>query len=370
MPEKIADDARAKLLAEAQVLRDAKLWAEANDVLAAANQRFPNDADLLYEQSMMSEKLNRLDEMEQLLRRVIELKPDHHHAYNALGYSLAERNVRLPEAQVADPEGARAAARASRSSPTAWAGSSTAWATATRRCACCAAPTTARPDTEIAAHLGEVLWVTGQRDEARRIWREGAQSRRHQRRAARNAGAAAGRPVTRALRRLALPLAPGAARRVQLAAARARPTATPVRPPVGAGRGRARRDAPRGVGRVRAERQPAHGRLDLTTPLGNVLAQARWAPGTVVLKTPQGDDRFADLDALTREVLGESLPVAALFDWLRGRPWPGAPSSPTRRPTGFEQLGWVVDLARFDEGWVAARACTPPVVTVRARLDR
>ena len=48
---------------------------------------------------MMAEKLNRLDEMERLLRKVIELKPDHHHAYNALGYSLAERNLRLPEAR-------------------------------------------------------------------------------------------------------------------------------------------------------------------------------------------------------------------------------------------------------------------------------
>ena len=66
------------------------------------------------------------------------------------------------------------------------------------------------------------------------------------------------------------------------------------------------------------------GRLDLSTPLGSVLAQARWAPGSVVLATPQGERSFTDLDALTQEVLGESVPVAALFDWLRGRPWPGA----------------------------------------------
>ena len=65
----------------------------------SSNQQFPGDVDLLYEQSMMAEKLNRLDEMERLLRKVIELKPDHHHAYNALGYSLAERNQRLPEAK-------------------------------------------------------------------------------------------------------------------------------------------------------------------------------------------------------------------------------------------------------------------------------
>ena len=117
---------------------------------------------------------------------------------------------------------------------------------------------------------------------------------------------------------------------------------------------------------------PQIGRLNLSTPLGNVLAQARWAPGSVVLATPQGETSFADLDALTREVLGESLPVAALFDWLRGRPWPGAASTSTIAPAepGFEQLGWVVSLARFDEAWVAARRERPPVVTVRAKIDR
>ncbi len=115
---------------------------------------------------------------------------------------------------------------------------------------------------------------------------------------------------------------------------------------------------------------PRSGRLDLTNPLGNVMAQASWAPGSVVLKTPQSTADYPDLDALTRQVLGESLPVAALFDWLRGRPWPGAPSQPATDAAGFEQLGWAVDLARFDEGWVTARRARSPVVTVRARLDR
>ena len=114
------------------------------------------------------------------------------------------------------------------------------------------------------------------------------------------------------------------------------------------------------------------GRLNLSTPLGSVLAQARWAPGSVVLVTPQGERQFVDLDALTSEVLGESLPVAALFDWLRGRPWAGATSTTTRLPAepGFEQLGWVVSLARFDEAWVVATRARPPVVTVRAKVDR
>ena len=171
LPESGPADLRAKFLAEAQLLRDVKRWSDANAVLAEANRRFPDDADLLYEQSMMSEKLDRLDEMEQLLRRVIVLKPGFHHAYNALGYSLADRNVRLAEAKtliekaldlvpgepfITDSLGwveFRLGNRdeALRLLRTAWA---------------------ARPDTEIGAHLGEVLWVLGQHDEARRIWSE------------------------------------------------------------------------------------------------------------------------------------------------------------------------------------------------------
>jgi outer membrane lipoprotein LolB len=114
------------------------------------------------------------------------------------------------------------------------------------------------------------------------------------------------------------------------------------------------------------------GRLDLSTPLGTTLAQAQWMPGRVALITSQGEKRFATLDELTRDMLGESVPVAALFDWLRGRPWPGAMSTPMVPPAerGFAQLGWAVSLARFAEGWIAARRDQAPAVTVRAKLDR
>ena len=115
---------------------------------------------------------------------------------------------------------------------------------------------------------------------------------------------------------------------------------------------------------------PRAGRLDLSTPLGSILAQARWSPGEVVLATPRGESTFADLDALTRQALGESVPVPALFDWLQGRPWPGAPSTPAPAGPGFAQLGWAVDLERFDDALVTARRDSPPPVTVRVKLDR
>ena len=111
---------------------------------------------------------------------------------------------------------------------------------------------------------------------------------------------------------------------------------------------------------------PEQGALQLATPLGTVLAQARWRPGEVWLKSTEGERRFATLAALADEVLGEPLPLDALFDWLRGRPWSGAPS--TRSAGGFVQLGWTVDLQRWSDGLVTARREAAPTVTVRARL--
>jgi outer membrane lipoprotein LolB len=113
---------------------------------------------------------------------------------------------------------------------------------------------------------------------------------------------------------------------------------------------------------------PDNGQLNLSSPLGTVLAQARWSGQRAWLTTPQGETAYPDLDALTQEMLGERLPVAALFDWLRGRPWPGAASQ--AEATGFRQLGWSVDLARFAEGWISAERAQAPPVTVRARVDR
>lgn len=171
-PESGEDDARAKILAEVQLLREAREWAQADAVLTLANQRFADDPDLLYEQSMMEEKLNRVDEMERLLRRVIALRPDHHHAHNALGFSLADRGLRLPEAKALIEHALQLAP----GEP--FITDSLGWVEYRmgNRVEAIKQLTRAyqsRPDPEIAAHLGEVLWVDGQRDEARRVLREG-----------------------------------------------------------------------------------------------------------------------------------------------------------------------------------------------------
>jgi tetratricopeptide (TPR) repeat protein len=171
-PERRPEDARLKLVAEAQLLRDFKDWQQAYEVYGEAVTRFPNDNDLIYDQAMMAEKANRLDAMENLLRQLIATKPDHHHAYNALGYSLADRNVRLPEAK-------QLIEKAVELEPDdAYIQDSLGWVefrmgNVQRALDILQGAYGKRPDAEIAAHLGEVLWAQGQREQALKIWREG-----------------------------------------------------------------------------------------------------------------------------------------------------------------------------------------------------
>ncbi len=173
LPEKNPADARMKLMAEVQLLRDNKQFKPAYEMLAETNRSGEVDYDLVYELAMLAEKLGQLDESERLLRQVIAGKPDFHHAYNALGYSLAERNVRLPEARAL-------ILKALESAPDdpfitdslGWVEFRSGNLPEALRILQSAYKT--RPDAEIAAHLGEVLWVSGQRDQALAIWREGA----------------------------------------------------------------------------------------------------------------------------------------------------------------------------------------------------
>lgn len=109
------------------------------------------------------------------------------------------------------------------------------------------------------------------------------------------------------------------------------------------------------------------GELRLSSTLGTRLATASWGPGLALLQTKDGERRFADVDELSRQALGEALPLTALTDWLAGRPWTGAPSRADA--SGFEQLGWQIDLSRRSEGAVAFDRAAAPAVQVRVRLD-
>jgi Flp pilus assembly protein TadD len=132
----------------------------------------PQDHELIYEKSLLAEKLGRIEEMEQLLRRVMQVKPDYHAAYNALGYSLADRGLRLQEAR----QLIKKALQLAPDDP--YIQDSLAWVefrlgNAQEALRVIEIAYTAKPDAEIAAHFGEILWSLGQRDRARMIWREG-----------------------------------------------------------------------------------------------------------------------------------------------------------------------------------------------------
>ena len=172
LPERNPGDARLKVLAEIGLLRDLKQYQLAYDLLEQTSAASPQDTDLLYDQAMMAEKLGQLAEMERLLSRVIAIKPDAYNAYNALGYSLADRNVRLPEAKVLIQK----ALELVPDDP--YVRDSLAWVefrlgNTAEAIKVFAAAFIAKPDAEIAAHYGEVLWASGQRDKALQIWREG-----------------------------------------------------------------------------------------------------------------------------------------------------------------------------------------------------
>ena len=172
VPELQASDALDKINAELQLLRDNRQYAAAYELLGEAVVKYPADTELVYDLAMLAEKVGKPDEMESLLRKVMLAKPDYHHAYNALGYSLADRNVRLSEArQLIEKALAFAPNDPFIVDSLAWvefrSGNS---AEALRLLE---GAFRARPDAEIAAHLGEVLWASGQRDQATAIWKEG-----------------------------------------------------------------------------------------------------------------------------------------------------------------------------------------------------
>ena len=172
LPGTTADEKRMKLLAEVQLLRDLKMYQEAYATQVELVALAPDDTELIYDQAMLAEKAGKTDTMEQLLRQLIAQQPQYHHAYNALGYSMAERGARLDEAK-------QLILKALEFAPgDPFITDSLGWVefrlgnktdakrhleTAYR----------ARPDVEIAAHLGEVLWSLGDQDGARKIWKEG-----------------------------------------------------------------------------------------------------------------------------------------------------------------------------------------------------
>jgi tetratricopeptide (TPR) repeat protein len=156
---------------DAAILFDAKRYQEAEDRLAQATADYPDDPDLIYDYAMAAEKNGHYDTMEAQLRKLIETQPDNPQAYNALGYSLADRGVRLQEAD-------KLIQKASSLAPDdAFIMDSVGWVKyrlgdTTDALKLLRKAYDLQPNAEIGAHLGEVLWKTGAQDQARDAWRE------------------------------------------------------------------------------------------------------------------------------------------------------------------------------------------------------
>jgi outer membrane lipoprotein LolB len=124
---------------------------------------------------------------------------------------------------------------------------------------------------------------------------------------------------------------------------------------------------------------PSSGQLVLTTPLGTTVARARWdkpagalgEPTEIELEADGRTTRYATLDEMMQRAIGDQLPLRAMFDWLAGRPWPGARAE--RDPSGarFGQLGWQVDESQFAAAGLidAQRPLPEPALHVRVKLD-
>lgn len=165
------DDDRAKLIVgEAQLLRDAGRLDDALRMVADALELNKNNIDLLYEHAMLAERAKQFDLMERELRQLIKIAPDNQHAYNALGYSFADRNLRLQEAF-------DLISKANQLAPNdPYILDSLGWVEFRLGRLEQALKTLQRAydikaDAEIAAHLGEVLWKMGRQDEAKKLWR-------------------------------------------------------------------------------------------------------------------------------------------------------------------------------------------------------
>ena len=156
-------------LAFEQILREAKLYREALEKMNVAIQHVPGDKDLLYARALLAEKLDMFDLTERDLREILKTDPKNANALNALGYTLTDRTTRFQEALdllrqaiALKPDDAFIL------DSMGWLqyrlGNNVEAVKYLKRAL------EIRNDAEIAAHLGEVLWVMGNRQEAENIW--------------------------------------------------------------------------------------------------------------------------------------------------------------------------------------------------------
>lgn len=156
----------------ASIYREGGRTDTAVDILVKADQDLPDTAEIKYDLAMLYERQGKTAEFEALMQRVIELDPNNANAYNSLGYTYADQNRNLDEAQ----DLLERALELEPDNP--YILDSVGWYLFRTGDYQAAIEYLERsyvqlPSAEVAAHLGEVLWVSKRQDDARRIWREG-----------------------------------------------------------------------------------------------------------------------------------------------------------------------------------------------------
>lgn len=154
---------------EANLLNQAKRSQESFTLLDNASKSFPQSAELTYDHAMAAERVGKYDIMETQLRKLIKGKPEFAAAYNALGYSFADRNIKLPEAQNLLETAVKLAPDDH------YMLDSLGWVhyrlgNLDKAAEFLKKAYTVQADPEIAAHLGEVLWKQGKLEEAKKLW--------------------------------------------------------------------------------------------------------------------------------------------------------------------------------------------------------
>lgn len=281
----------------------------------------PKDPGLLYTYAMSAEKVGRIDVMEKTLRDILRKNPNDANTLNALGYSLADRNVQLPEAFALITKAHQLSPKDS------FILDSLGWvnfrlgknALALEQLQQAFAM---KPEADIAAHVGEVLWVMNRQGEAEEIWRQGQKLD-------------ANNPT---LKETLKRFKPDWTRDDQAAK--------------GSWDGRF---AVKVIGLTETQNQGGSGGFTLTqeslkdvleirNPMGGSIAKITITPGEATLESDGKVVTAVDADTLVQNTLGLPLPARGLSNWLRGEVRAGSEASVDRNAQGqvnkISQDGW------------------------------
>ncbi len=161
-------------IAKGELMRSARRFPEAMDVFNTALDIVPGNSDLLYARALVAEKLGRIDQLEADIHTILKTEPDNAHALNALGFTLADQTDRYEEAY-GYLERAIEIMPDDAAIIDSWGWVHYRLGRYDEAIRLLRKALSRLDDAEIAAHLGEVLWVAGQREEAREVWQRALQ---------------------------------------------------------------------------------------------------------------------------------------------------------------------------------------------------